>query len=273
MQHLNYTKIAMLVALVFILLFVVLYIVYLFLSRTRGARARSSGRAREGEYIGIVFDETGETYDVPLVSAGMDVLVTPEKYRGKPLIVFKLERAKPLRKDGRLAYVVFAKGVFGYAVPEDMLLKLGLSKITINDEKWDSNNPLTIVNLIEDILAKGKETTGEVTLSNDMKIGFTISIPQVVSALVEMVGRMGISNLKALEEKIVESKKLAEKMRPKEIGINFARALIGLGFIVFMIAMFYFLAKYGVIGGRGGTETQQIIQTTTTILQNITGGG
>ena len=243
----------------------------------RGMRGATRA-ARRGEALAVVYHIDTNTIErgVPLVKVDNETWNVADGHRRGGLNLFKLPNAKPWHDadTGKPIYSAIAYGSVGYLVPHETLLKIGLSSLLINDKKWDSDNPLALVSLISNLAQREREVRGNVKLSSGTKIGFVIDVPTIIGELVGLMGGMGLANLSAQEEKIVQSKKIAERMRVREIGPHLTRAIVVVAGIMMVLGIVWILAKVGAFGGKPPMPpAETIVQNITTLTQTAAGAG
>ena len=156
----------------------------------------------------------------------------------KPAIIVSNASAPAFSLSGRPLIIATVTGGVGFQADPKVLTELGVSKIIVNDEAWDTTTePFNAYKeLIRKLANKGGDIQGSIKLAPDLKLGFTVQPPKIVVAMIRQSLDMVNSLINALVSFSSAIDKLAEAVKQYRKGEIEAKAKMW-SMILFGISM------------------------------------
>ena len=144
----------------------------------------------------------------------------------RPAIIVGNASAPAFSLSGKPLIIATVAGDVGFQSDPKVLTELGVSKIIVNDEAWDTTTePFNAYKeLIRRLASKGEDIQGSVKLAPDLKLGFAVQPPKIVVAMIRQSLDMVNSLINALVSFSSAIDKLAEAVKQYRRGEIEAKA-------------------------------------------------
>ena len=223
-------------------------------SKKKSGIAKYFAEAKEGKIpaLALTYDINTSEWDlVPLERLGEGLLISKDHRR--PLIMFKDVRIRAHSFRGVPTYFAFTIGDKAVATNPEALVKAGIASLTIKSKYWHTTTQPNIAlrNLIGQVLSEASQKNTELTVTPNLKIGLTIEIPPVISAIMSTVIQTATGVLHSLLDVSKMRDDIKKKLESIEKGkieakgkflqmVAVAVFIVIVGAVIMMAVLFHF---------------------------------
>ncbi|MEM4958373.1 MAG: hypothetical protein QXX12_00685 [Nanopusillaceae archaeon] len=209
------------------------------------------GPLMRSNIVGISYDVDQNTIDlVPLEHVARGVYFSMDTKN--PMIVMKPEDVVtvPMSRMRKNALLLVSKKPHGMAVSPETLAKIGIVSISLGKDVKEkfSNRELShraYIELISELLKLSKDYVGEIKVSQDLKLGISFNIPEVVKAMMSILVSLSLASIEGLKDNLLSARAFLEYMKYRIAGARegWSKYLVWILIICIGVAIVYVIIQ------------------------------